>query len=125
MRAAGLCAIQLVAPTTPDDRLKIIVPRASGFVYCVSREGVTGMQERISDRIAELCARLRRHTDLPIAVGFGVSNAEQARAVAQHADAVVVGSAVVDQVARHAHEADLAGTVASFVCSLLQAVKRP
>src|SRR5262245_37268273 len=82
MRQAGLCNIYLVAPTTPAERVELIVKRASGFVYYVSREGVTGMQERVAANIAEMTARIRAHTDLPVAVGFGISNAEQARFVA-------------------------------------------
>src|SRR5438093_8301306 len=92
MRQAGLCSIYLVAPTTPDERIELIVKRASGFVYYVSREGVTGMQKKVSDTIAEMTAKIRAHTDLPIAVGFGISTPEQARVVAASAEAVVVGS---------------------------------
>src|SRR5436190_2769800 len=101
MRAAGLCNIYLVAPTTPDDRVELIVKRATGFIYYVSREGVTGMQEKVAANLAQMTARIREHTELPIAVGFGISNPEQARFVARHADAVVVGSAVVNQIAQH------------------------
>lgn len=122
MRAAGLCSIRLVAPTTPDDRVPAIVKQASGFVYCVSREGVTGMQARVAETIGDMTKRIRRHTDLPIAVGFGISNVEQARAVARDADAVVVGSAVVDRMARGAGRSDLVESVAAFVRSLAEAV---
>ncbi len=123
MRDAGLCAIWLVAPTTPEDRIARIVRRASGFIYYVSREGVTGMQERVSDTIAAMTARIRAHTDLPVAVGFGISNPEQARRVAQHAEAVVVGSAVVDRIARLGRAPDLVEQVAGFVRTLAEAVK--
>src|SRR5437870_1998750 len=92
MRQAGLCNIYLVAPTTPDDRIELIVKRATGFVYYVSREGVTGMQKKVSETIAEMTAKIRAHTDLPIAVGFGISTPEQARVVAASAEAVVVRS---------------------------------
>jgi tryptophan synthase alpha chain len=101
MRAAGLCNIYLIAPTTPEDRMELIARRASGFIYYVSREGVTGMQTKVSDTIGAMTRQIRAHTDLPIAVGFGISNAEQARAVAQHAEAIVVGSAIVNQIAEH------------------------
>lgn len=100
MAKTGLCNIYLVAPTTPEDRIEYIVKRAKGFVYYVSREGVTGMQQKISDSIGNMTAKIRTHTDLPIAVGFGISNAEQAKLVAKLADAVVVGSAVVNQLAQ-------------------------
>src|SRR5438552_3391205 len=85
MRQAGLCNIYLVAPTTPDERIELIVKRASGFVYYVSREGVTGMQKKVSDTIAEMTAKIRAHTTLPIAVGFGISTPEQAKTVAASA----------------------------------------
>lgn len=123
MREAGLCAIWLVAPTTPEERIARIVRRASGFIYYVSREGVTGMQERVSDTIATMTARIRAHTDLPVAVGFGISNPEQARRVAQHAEAVVVGSAVVDRIARLGRAPDMVEQVAGFVGTLAAAVK--
>src|SRR5207237_1422721 len=85
MRKHGLCNIYLVAPTTPEDRIELIVKRASGFVYYVSREGVTGMQKKVSETVAEMTAKIRAHTDLPIAVGFGISTPEQARTVAASA----------------------------------------
>src|SRR3954468_11489088 len=87
MKAAGLAVVYLVAPTTPEDRIELIVKRASGFIYYVSREGVTGMQQKVSDTIASMTARIRTHTNLPIAVGFGISTPEQAKLVAQSAEA--------------------------------------
>ena len=96
--AAGLRNIYLIAPTTPEDRIELIVKRARGFIYYVSREGVTGMQSKISDTIGDMTRKIRAHTQLPIAVGFGISNPEQARIVAQFAEAIVVGSAIVNQV---------------------------
>lgn len=123
MRAAGLCAIYLVAPTTPEDRVAAIVKQATGFVYYVSREGVTGMQTTVAETIGDMTARIRRHTDLPIAVGFGISNVQQAQAVARHADAIVVGSAVVDRVARGAGQSDLVESVAAFVRTLAEGIR--
>jgi tryptophan synthase alpha chain len=125
MRQAGLCVIYLVAPTTPEARIALIVKRATGFVYYVSREGVTGMQAKVSDTIGLMTARIRAHTDLPIAVGFGISTPEQARAVAASADAVVVGSAVVNQIAQHGQSPDLIPRVLAFTTALLHAVKPP
>lgn len=93
--------IRLIAPTTTPERIVAIVKGARGFLYYVSREGVTGAREDISHSLGEQIARIRKLSDLPIAVGFGISNAQQARAVAQHADAVVVGSTIVDLIARH------------------------
>ncbi len=123
MREAGLCVIYLVAPTTPDDRIELIVKRGSGFIYYVSREGVTGMQEKVAANIARMTAKIRAQTDLPIAVGFGISNPEQARMVAAHAEAIVVGSAIVNQIAQHGQSPDLVPRVAKFVGALAGAVK--
>jgi tryptophan synthase alpha chain len=123
MRKAGLCNIYLVAPTTPDDRIEFIVKRGTGFIYHVSREGVTGMQQKVSDTIAQMTAKIRAHTDLPVAVGFGISTPEQARTVAQSAEAVVVGSAVVNQIAQHGKSPELVKRVSAFVRTLADAVK--
>ena len=123
MKAAGLAVIYLVAPTTPEDRIELIVKRASGFIYYVSREGVTGMQEKIATNINAMTALIRSHTKLPIAVGFGISNPEQARTVAGFAEAIVVGSAVVNQIAEHGKKADLVQRVGDFTRQLVEAVK--
>jgi tryptophan synthase alpha chain len=123
MRDAGLCVIYLVAPTTPDERIELIVKRGSGFIYYVSREGVTGMQTKVSDTIAQMTAKIRAHTQLPIAVGFGISNPEQARTVAASAEAIVVGSAIVNQIAEHGKNKELVPRVTAFVKSLVAAVK--
>jgi tryptophan synthase alpha chain len=123
VRNAGLCAIYLIAPTTPDSRLPAIVSRGSGFLYYVSREGVTGMQSSVSASIGPAVARIREFTDLPVAVGFGISDADQARAVAADADAIVVGSAIVSQIARLGRSPDLVPEVRLFVEALAQAVK--
>ncbi len=125
MRQAGLCNIYLVAPTTPDDRIELIVKRGAGFIYYVSREGVTGMQAKVADTIAQMTAKIRAHTELPVAVGFGISTPEQAKAVAQSAEAVVVGSAIVNQIAQHGKAPDLIEQVSAFTGTLLQAVKHP
>jgi tryptophan synthase alpha chain len=124
MRAAGMCVIYLVAPTTPEERIALIVKRGTGFVYYVSREGVTGMQAKISDTIAQMTARIRAHTHLPIAVGFGISNPDQARTVAASAQAIVVGSAIVHQIAQHGEHKELVPRVTEFVKSLVDAVKK-
>ena len=123
MADAGVCPIYLVAPTTPEDRIALIVPRGHGFIYYISREGVTGMQSKVAVNITEMTARIRQHTSLPIAVGFGVSNPDQARLVAASAEAVVVGSAIVNQIAQHGKDAELVTKVAAFVKSLVDAVK--
>jgi tryptophan synthase alpha chain len=123
MRRADLCNIYLVAPTTPEDRIELIVKRGTGFIYYISHEGVTGMQEKVAANLAQMTAKIRAHTDLPIAVGFGISTPEQAKTVAAAADAVVVGSAVVNQIAQHGKSAGLVNRVAEFVKTLASAVK--
>jgi tryptophan synthase alpha chain len=123
MRKAGLCHIYLVAPTTPDDRIKLIVKRGSGFIYYVSREGVTGMQKQVAANLAQQVAKIQAHTDLPVAVGFGISTPEQAGTVASVADAVVVGSAVVNQIAKHGKSPELVKRVSEFVKTLATAIK--
>jgi len=119
----NLKRIRLVAPTTPQERIAKITARADGFIYYVSREGVTGEQTAIATTIAEHVAAIRKTTTLPVAIGFGVSTPEQAREVAQSGDAVVVGSAIVRQIADHGRDADLAVRVAHFVEPLVRAVK--
>ena len=93
MASAGLSPVYLIAPTTPDARIALIAPRARGFIYYVSREGVTGMQSQVSDTIAMMTDKIRAHSPLPIAVGFGISTAEPVSMVVRHADAAIVGSA--------------------------------
>jgi len=123
MRAAGLNHIYLVAPTTPPERMAQIVKRGSGFVYYVSREGVTGMQSQVAANLDSQVAKIRACTALPIAVGFGVSNPEQAAVVARSAEAVVVGSAIVNQIAVHGQSPDLVARVGEFVKAIAAAVK--
>lgn len=123
MQTAGMCPIYLVAPTTPEDRIEFIVKRGQGFIYYVSREGVTGMQAKVADTMGGMLAKIRAHTNLPIAVGFGISTPEQAGVVARSADAVVVGSAVVNQIAQQGKSPDLVTQVEKFVRELATAIK--
>ena len=95
---AGLHWIRLVTPSTDDSRIDTVLHNVSGFVYYISVLGVTGTRRAVADQIETAVTRLRKHTSLPIAVGFGIKTAENARAVAQHADGIVVGSAIVDLV---------------------------
>jgi len=125
MACAKLSVIYLLAPTTPDDRMAFIVKRGSGFIYYVSREGVTGMQQKVSENIAQMTTKIRAHTRLPVAVGFGISTPEQARMVAECADAVVVGSAIVNQIAKYGKTDELVPAVTAFTKALLEAVKTP
>ena len=94
----GLARIDLYAPTTPDDRLSRLVPSARGFVYCVSLTGITGARRALGPDVADFVGRVRRHTSLPIAIGFGISTAEHVASLRGIADAVVVGSAALDTV---------------------------
>ncbi len=107
-----LAFVRLVAPTTPTERMRDIAAHGGGFVYLISRTGVTGMQRDISAELPATIARLRSATTLPICVGFGISTPEQARAVGDLADGVVVGSAVVREAATSIERAaDLVGTM--------------
>jgi len=125
---AGLNFIRLATPTTDDKRLPAVLANTSGFVYYVSITGITGAAIPEFGRVAQAVARIKRHTDLPIAVGFGVKNAEHARAIAQSADGVVVGSALVE-VVRTSLDPDgkaTAKTVAAvtdFIASLAAGVR--
>src|ERR1017187_5703503 len=123
MKQAGLCHIYLIAPTTPEDRMELIVKRGSGFIYYISREGVTGMQTSVASNLASQVAKIRAHTELPIAVGFGISNPAQAIIPCSAADGCVVGSAVVNQIAEHGQSPELVAKAGAFVKSLADAVK--
>ncbi len=124
MQQDGVHPIYLVAPTTPGERIKEISRHASGFIYYVSREGVTGMQQTVAGSIGARVKQMRRATRLPIVVGFGVSTPAQASEVAAAADGVVVGSAIVDRIARHGKDKDLAKKVGRFVKPMVKAVKQ-
>jgi tryptophan synthase alpha chain len=100
MKAHDLAPVFLAAPTSPDARLKRIAQASRGFVYAVSRMGVTGARQRLADDAQGLVRRLRCVTKLPIAVGFGISNSQQFAEVGKFADAVVVGSAIVETIER-------------------------
>lgn len=122
--AGGLAPIRLIAPTTPPERIASITETGDGFIYYVSREGVTGEQTSLSDTIGEGVAEIRKHTKLPIAVGFGISTPEQSREVSRQSDAVVVGSAIVRRIAEHGGEPNLAERIADFVRPLVDAAKK-
>jgi len=119
-----LSLIRLATPTTDDARLPIVVRRTSGFVYYVSVAGVTGVKEADADTVAPHVARVRAASGLPVAVGFGIKTPERAGAIARVADAVVVGSALVDEVASAlAMNESVTGRVLSKVESLAKAVR--
>lgn len=106
--AQSLHRISLIAPTTPAVRVATLAQAARGFIYYVSRAGVTGVQQEVALGIAEQVAAIRAHSSVPICVGFGISNAQQASQVAQLADGVVVGSALVSQIGQWGKEPDAA-----------------
>lgn len=118
MRERHLATVFLAAPTSPADRLKAIAKNSSGFVYAVARTGITGARAEFPPEAKELVARIRRHTKLPVAVGFGIATAEQFASVGSFADAVVVGSAIVETIEKSVgREAEAVGV---FVRGLLR-----
>jgi tryptophan synthase alpha chain len=117
MDRVGLAPIFLAAPTSPDERLQAIASHTKGFVYAISRVGITGKQQSMTADAAELVTRIRRWTQLPVAVGFGISNAEHVAQVAEFADAAVVGSAIVELIEKSTPEA-APGAVARFIKGL-------
>jgi len=117
----ALKAIRLIAPTTPPARMERIAKTAEGFIYYVSREGVTGEQNQVADSIEAQLFEIKKHTDLPLAVGFGISTPEQAATVARRADAVVVGSAIVRRMGEHGQDPDFVRKIADFVRPMTEA----
>lgn len=120
--STDLRRIVLVAPTTPESRIREITRRASGFVYYVSREGVTGMQQSLPVSLSDRVSLLKKTTPLPVCIGFGISNPEQAGQVARLADGVVVGSAIVDRIGKMGRSSRLSSEVASFLRPIADAV---
>ena len=118
LRARDLDMIFLVAPTSTDERLRMVAEQASGFIYAVSRAGVTGTRESVSEEAERLVRRVRGFSALPVAVGFGISNAAQVADVHRYADAVVVGSAIVAELERLAGAPDLVSRIGDFVAGL-------
>lgn len=120
---AGLKHIRLIAPTTPPPRVKLLAESAAGFIYALSRTGVTGAHGAPSANIAALVASIKAHTDVPVCVGFGISTPDQAAMVAAVADGVIVGSAIVHQI--QLHPDNPAPAVLAFTSPLIAATKRP
>jgi tryptophan synthase alpha chain len=119
MDRVHLAPVFLAAPTSPDERLEAIATHSKGFVYAISRVGITGKQQSLASEAASLVARIRRWTTLPVAVGFGISNAQHFAQVAEFADAAVVGSAIVELIERSTPET-APGAVARFIKGLRQ-----
>jgi tryptophan synthase alpha chain len=123
MHTRGLATVFLAAPTSTDQRLKQIAGASTGFVYAVSRTGVTGARQQLAEDASSLVRRLRKYTKLPIGVGFGISTVEQFAAVGKFADAAVVGSAIVQTIERNPGKE--AETVAQFVRQLSAISRQP
>ena len=117
-RAVDLSTIFLLAPTSTPERMALVGELASGFVYCVSRTGVTGSHQSVSDELPALIARIKTHTTLPVCVGFGISKPEHAATVAKYADGVVVGSALVQLLHNTREHADGLVQAADFIREL-------
>ena len=118
MRAEGLDTVFLAAPTSTERRLELVAKYSSGFVYLVSRTGVTGEQDALSNSIQPLVDAMRRHTSLPLAVGFGISTHDQYKTVASIADGVVVGSAIVRVIEKYGSDPELEAQLEAFTRSL-------
>ncbi|MCU7246187.1 tryptophan synthase subunit alpha [Pseudomonas koreensis] len=123
-QAAGLDFIRLTTPTTDDARLPKVLNGSSGFVYYVSVAGVTGAGAATLEHVEEAVARLRRHTDLPISIGFGIRTPEQAAAIARLAEGVVVGSALIDHIANAATPAQAIDGVLGLCSALSEGVRK-
>jgi len=113
----GLAPVFLAAPTSPDDRIQAIATHSGGFVYAISRTGITGKQKTVTVDASDLVSRIRRWSKLPVAVGFGISNVEHVAQVANFADAAVIGSAIVELIEGSTPE-DAPGAVARFIKGL-------
>lgn len=121
--APGLSRIRLIAPTTPPDRMRTLAASSEGFIYYISREGVTGAQQSLAGNIASQVAEIKSGgCTVPVCVGFGISTPDQAREVARAADGVVVGSAIVRIIELHGSSPALAARLAEFVKPLVEAV---
>jgi tryptophan synthase alpha chain len=119
LRANDLDTIFLIAPTSTDERLRLVAQHARGFIYAVSRAGVTGVRTSVSAEAEKLVNRMRQFSSLPIAVGFGISNRDQVKDVQRYADAVVIGSAIVSEIERlQGATSGLAKRVGEFVKEL-------
>jgi tryptophan synthase alpha chain len=124
-RRHGVDTVFIVAPTTPESRLQVITSAATGFIYYVSREGVTGIRDQVAQDIPAAVARIKRQTRLPVAVGFGISTRAQVAEVGAVADGVVVGSALVNCIRDHLHDRSrIAPVLAAKAADLSAGVKR-
>jgi tryptophan synthase alpha chain len=114
----GIKIIYLLAPTSTDDRVKLVCDNASGFIYYVSRTGVTGQKESVEQSVKPSVEKIKKYTDVPVAVGFGVSRPEHVKEIGKYADGVVVGSAIVSKVEENIGKSGLVSNVSRFVKTL-------
>jgi tryptophan synthase alpha chain len=122
-RKAGLDTVFLLAPTSTEERINKVAALSTGFIYCVSRTGVTGTQTNVPEELAGLVSRIRQASDTPICVGFGVSKPEHVHTICAVADGVVIGSALVDVIAKAGDGADLIEQVEAFARPLVEAAR--
>ena len=123
-RHSGLANIFIIAPTTPDARIPVITKAGSGFLYYVSREGVTGAREEVATGLADAIARIKAHTSIPVVVGFGISSPDHVREVASAADGVVVGSSIVNCIPENLHDRpSIPGIIAEKVQDLMTGLR--
>ena len=119
LKEYGVEMIYLTAPTSSDKRIKMITGKGEGFIYYVSRTGVTGMKRQVAKGVKTMVDKIKRYTVLPVAVGFGISRPEHVKQVARYADAVVVGSAIVAQIEKNIDRKDLVDRVGRFTAYLV------
>jgi tryptophan synthase alpha chain len=122
-REAGLDTVFLLAPTSTPDRIDLVTKHSTGFIYYVSRTGTTGMQDHIEASVKDMVATIKSKTDIPVAIGFGISNPDQAAEVAGYGDGVVVGSAIVRRIGELGDAPDMVQKVAAFVRTLASGAK--
>ncbi len=121
----GMKTVFLLAPTTPEERVEYIAQYATGFIYYVSRTGVTGVRDNLASDLGEMVAMIKRHSDKPLVVGFGIHNRQQVRAVAELADGVVVGSAIVNTIKDNLNDrSTMLNRMEKLVTDLVEGTKR-
>ncbi|MFT6794445.1 MAG: tryptophan synthase alpha chain [Rubritalea sp.] len=121
---SALKHITLIAPTSPEDRIASLAKQSEGFIYALSRTGVTGAQAAPSDTIGQTVAAIKKHTSIPVCVGFGINTPDQAAMVANLSDGVIVGSAIVNQIAENAAASNLAEIISNFAKPLIDATHK-
>lgn len=123
MKKNQLHTIYLISPTTPNPRIKKIAPQAKGFIYYVSREGVTGMRSDVAKGLKDRIQEIRKNSKVPIVIGFGISTPAQVVSAANTADGCVVGSAIVNEIAKHGRSPRMVQQVSKFVSKLTQPIR--